>query len=128
MIVCLREASVVGKTRVGFIGGSEQGIQEICSRVCAKFGGLNVIYSMSSRFLVLTNEEKTKIVEKINSSVVQLLFIELECPKQGICMNEDKGIVNVVMIGVGAAFDMHAGAKAGDPRFVILTIKQILDV
>ena len=45
----------------------------------------------------------------INASGAGVVFVGLGCPKQEKWMAEHRGRINAVMIGVGAAFDYHAG-------------------
>jgi N-acetylglucosaminyldiphosphoundecaprenol N-acetyl-beta-D-mannosaminyltransferase len=57
-------------------------------------------------------------VKEIDRSGVQILFVGLGAPRQERWMAEHKGRVNVVMLGVGAAFDFLAGSKRQAPRLV----------
>jgi N-acetylglucosaminyldiphosphoundecaprenol N-acetyl-beta-D-mannosaminyltransferase len=54
-------------------------------------------------------------MEQINQSSVKILFVGLGCPKQEIWMAAHSGKVKAVMLGVGAAFDFHAGIKRQAP-------------
>jgi N-acetylglucosaminyldiphosphoundecaprenol N-acetyl-beta-D-mannosaminyltransferase len=49
---------------------------------------------------------------------VRILFIGLGCPKQEKWMAEHRGKINAVMLGVGAAFDFHAGVKPQAPAWM----------
>lgn len=49
------------------------------------------------------------VVKRMNESGAGVVFVGLGCPKQELWMALHKGRVNAVMIGVGAAFDFHAG-------------------
>ncbi|MGZ5817342.1 MAG: WecB/TagA/CpsF family glycosyltransferase, partial [Burkholderiaceae bacterium] len=48
-------------------------------------------------------------VEAINQSGANIVFVGLGCPKQEKWMAAHCGRVQALMIGVGAAFDYHAG-------------------
>jgi N-acetylglucosaminyldiphosphoundecaprenol N-acetyl-beta-D-mannosaminyltransferase len=48
-------------------------------------------------------------VARLNESGAGIVFVSLGCPKQEQWMAEHRGRVQAVMIGVGAAFDFHAG-------------------
>jgi N-acetylglucosaminyldiphosphoundecaprenol N-acetyl-beta-D-mannosaminyltransferase len=62
--------------------------------------------------------EDSMLVKKINDSDVQILFVGLGCPKQEIWMADHRNKVKAVMIGVGAAFDFHAGTKPQAPSWM----------
>jgi len=76
---------------------------------------LNVAYSFSPPYRELNAEEDEDIVKRINESGAAILFVGLGCPKQEAWMAEHHNRVNSVMLGVGAAFDFHAGAKPQAP-------------
>jgi N-acetylglucosaminyldiphosphoundecaprenol N-acetyl-beta-D-mannosaminyltransferase len=56
------------------------------------------------------------MVEIINNSGARLLFVGLGCPKQEIWMAAQRDRVQAVMLGVGAAFDYHAGVLRRAPH------------
>ena len=72
----------------------------------------------SPPFRVLTAEEDAAAVERINTSGAGFVFVGLGCPKQERWMAEHRGRVNAVMIGVGAAFDFHAGTVQRAPAWM----------
>lgn len=51
----------------------------------------------------------------IEISGARLVFVGLGCPKQELWMAHERGKLNAVMIGVGAAFDYHAGTLRRAP-------------
>jgi N-acetylglucosaminyldiphosphoundecaprenol N-acetyl-beta-D-mannosaminyltransferase len=100
--------------RVGFYGGSPETLKILTDRVNRDYPGL-VGYHFSPPFRELTPQEDQMIVDRINASGVQILFVGLGCPKQEKWMVAHKDRVRAVMLGVGAAFDFLAGAKAQAP-------------
>lgn len=94
---------------VGFYGGRPEALEGLVRNLKARFPGLKVAYAYSPPFRPLTPEEDARIVEEINASGARILFVGLGCPKQERWMAEHKGRVQAVMLGVGAAFDFHAG-------------------
>jgi len=77
-----------------------------------------VAYAYSPPFRSLTPEEDARIVEAINASGARILFVGLGCPKQERWMAEHRGRVKAVMLGVGAAFDFHAGRVPQAPAWM----------
>lgn len=58
------------------------------------------------------------MVARINTSGAGIIFIGLGCPKQEKWMASHRGRINAVMVGVGAAFDYHAGIIRRAPRWM----------
>ena len=94
---------------VGFYGGHPEALEALVRNLSARFPGLRVVYAYSPPFCPLTPEEDERVTEEINASGARILFVGLGCPKQEWWMAEHKGRVRAVMLGVGAAFDFHAG-------------------
>lgn len=72
----------------------------------------------SPPFRALTTAEDAAAVDRINASGAGVVFVGLGCPKQERWMAEHRGEVNAVMIGVGAAFDFHAGTVTRAPAWM----------
>ncbi len=103
---------------VGFYGSSPEVLQSLLARMQARFPNLKVAYSFSPPFQEMSQEEDAEIVDRINASSARILFVGLGCPKQEKWMAEHQGRVNAVMLGVGVAFDFHAGVKAQSPAWM----------
>jgi N-acetylglucosaminyldiphosphoundecaprenol N-acetyl-beta-D-mannosaminyltransferase len=103
---------------VGFYGGNNPTLEKLVIRMCERFPGLQVPYAYSPPFRPLDKQESDQINEEITSSEARILFVGLGCPKQEIWMAEHKGIIPVVMLGVGAAFDFLAGIKPQAPAWI----------
>lgn len=94
---------------VFFYGSTTATLNDLRVRLMQVFPRLMVTGMVSPPFRPLSAEEDTAMVERINDSGAGVVFVSLGCPKQEIWMAEHRGRVNAVMIGVGAAFDYHAG-------------------
>lgn len=103
---------------VGFYGGHPEALEALVRNLKARFPGLQVAYAYSPPFRPLTPEEDREVVEAINASGARILFVGLGCPKQERWMAEHKGKIRAVMLGVGAAFDLHAGRVRQAPRWM----------
>ncbi|MDO9582610.1 MAG: WecB/TagA/CpsF family glycosyltransferase [Desulfomicrobium sp.] len=95
--------------RVFFYGATEKSLQRLCRNVRDAFPNLPIAGSYSPPFRVLTEAEQSEEVERINAAEAQVVFVGLGCPKQEVWMHHNKGRIKAVMLGVGAAFDFHAG-------------------
>ena len=103
---------------VGFYGGKPDVLEKLVERMHTRDERLKVVFSCSPPYRALSPEEDEEIVKQINQSGARVLFVGLGCPKQEIWMAEHRGRVDTVMIGVGAAFDFHAGAKPQAPVWI----------
>ena len=103
---------------VGFYGGEPAMLESLVTRMMANFPSLKVCYAFSPPFRPLNRDETIHIQNEIIRSGAQILFVGLGCPKQEIWMAEHRGRVNAVMLGVGAAFDFHAGVKPQAPAWM----------
>jgi N-acetylglucosaminyldiphosphoundecaprenol N-acetyl-beta-D-mannosaminyltransferase len=67
----------------------------------------------------LSREENTAEVERINAAAADVVWVGLGSPKQDMWMAEHRAQLNApVLIGVGAAFDFHAGLKKQAPLWM----------
>jgi N-acetylglucosaminyldiphosphoundecaprenol N-acetyl-beta-D-mannosaminyltransferase len=115
LMLHILEAAAREKISVGFYGGAPDVLEALVKRMQARYEGLNVAFSCSPPFRVMSQEEDHEIIKQINQSGARILFVGLGCPKQEIWMSERRGRVKAVMIGVGAAFDFHSGLKPQAP-------------
>jgi N-acetylglucosaminyldiphosphoundecaprenol N-acetyl-beta-D-mannosaminyltransferase len=100
-----------------FYGSTEATLALLDARLRAAFPGLRIAME-SPPFRALTVEEDAATVDRINASGAGIVFVGLGCPKQERWMAEHRGRVNAVMIGVGAAFDFHAGTVRRAPAWM----------
>jgi N-acetylglucosaminyldiphosphoundecaprenol N-acetyl-beta-D-mannosaminyltransferase len=100
-----------------FYGGGSGVPELLAERLTQRFPGLRVAGCWSPPYRPLTREEDTSVVERINAAAPDLLWIGLSTPKQERWMAAHVGRLTVpAMIGVGAAFDMHAGLLPQAPK------------
>ncbi len=66
----------------------------------------------------LTEEEREAIVKEINRSKADIVWVGIGVPKQEKWMAENRADLDApVLIGVGAAFDFHAGLVPQAPNW-----------
>lgn len=99
-------------------GGSEETLVILSARLTSAFPGLQIAGAISPPFRELTPEEDAADVARINASGAGTLWVGLGCPKQEKWMAAHRGRINAVMIGVGAAFDYHAGTVKRAPLWM----------
>jgi len=95
-------------------GSTQATLTLLETRLRAVFPALQVTME-SPPFRALSVPEDAAAVDRINASAAGIVFVGLGCPKQERWMAEHRGRVQAVMIGVGAAFDFHAGTVKRAP-------------
>lgn len=110
----LREAEQAGQ-KVYFYGSTDETLEKLRSSIANAFPGLEVAGMYSPPFRAASWLEDEAQVEQINRSGANVVLVGLGCPKQEKWMAAHHGRINAVMIGVGAAFDYHAGTKKRAP-------------
>lgn len=101
-----------------FYGSTENTLALLKSRLLSAFPNLKVAGAISPPFRDLTLEEDAAIVEQINASGAGVVWVSLGCPKQELWMAKHRASIKAVMVGVGAAFDYHAGTIKRAPKWM----------
>lgn len=99
-------------------GGQAETLQKLQVRLLAAHPGLRIAGAWAPPFRPLTDEEDRAVVEAINASGAGTVWVGLGCPKQEFWMQAHRGRVQALMLGVGAAFDYHAGTLQRAPRWM----------
>lgn len=99
-------------------GSTPETLAALQARAAQAFPGLQVAGAESPPFRALKPEEDEAAVQRINASGAGLVFVGLGCPKQEHWMLAHRGRINAVMLGVGAAFDFHAGTVSRAPLWM----------
>lgn len=119
LLLAVCQHSLTGGWKHYFYGGAPGVAEKLASRLVERFPGLAVAGCDTPPFRPLTLEEDLAAVNKINDSHADIVWVGLSTPKQEHWMAEHLGQVTApVMIGVGAAFDFHAGLKKQAPRWM----------
>jgi N-acetylglucosaminyldiphosphoundecaprenol N-acetyl-beta-D-mannosaminyltransferase len=117
MWTCCERASKVG-TEMFLYGGTPTTLQSLERRLRTEFPGINIVGAFSPPFRNLSTEEDAAIVNLINRSGARIVWVGLGCPRQEAWMRAHHNRVNAVMVGVGAAFDFHAGVVKRAPLWM----------
>lgn len=103
-----------------FLYGGREGVAErLAARLRERLPRLKIVGTYCPPFRPLTEEEDDHVVRLINQSEAEFVWVGLSTPKQEHWMAAHLGRVAApVMIGVGAAFDFHAGLVPQAPRWM----------
>lgn len=118
MLTFCRETTAKGYRH--FFYGGDSGVPErLAASLLQACPGIYIVGTHSPPFRRLSPEEDAYIVEMIHRAAPDVLWIGLGAPKQEKWMREHRDRLNVpVLVGVGAAFDFHAGIKRQAPRWM----------
>jgi N-acetylglucosaminyldiphosphoundecaprenol N-acetyl-beta-D-mannosaminyltransferase len=117
MLEMCRRAADAGH-RFYFYGGAEGTPELLRDRLVEQFPTLNVVGVHSPPFRPLTPEEDDAVVEEIAAARPDIVWVGLSTPKQERWMAAHHDRIDAVLIGVGAAFDFHAGNLAQAPAWM----------
>lgn len=102
-----------------FYGYNPESLELLVERLKKRFPRLRIAGAFASSFGKHSEEENQKIINIINASSPDVLWVGLGFPRQDVWMYEQRHKVRIpVMIGVGAAFDFLAGTKIQAPEWV----------
>ena len=103
-----------------FLYGGQDGVPELLAdRLIEQFPQVQIVGTYSPPFRTLSDEEDEEIVEMINQTGAEIVWVGLGAPKQERWMATHVGRLDAAaLIGVGAAFDFHAGLKPQAPRWM----------
>ena len=106
-------------TRHYFYGGGDGVAKLLAESLKARFPGLIVAGTYCPPFRKMTEVEDAQLISEINSLHADIVWVGLSTPKQEYWMSSHLRRLNApVMIGVGAAFDFHAGLKRQAPLWM----------
>jgi N-acetylglucosaminyldiphosphoundecaprenol N-acetyl-beta-D-mannosaminyltransferase len=116
LMLCVCEAAEKAGISIGLLGSTEEVMDKLKRNLELRYRDLRIAYMYSPPFRALSSEEIDLIAHDVRDSGAKILFVGLGCPKQEIWMAKNKGKVPAVMLGVGAAFDFHAGTLPNASR------------
>lgn len=111
-------AAKTGGESIYLYGGTPATLEILQQRLNEAFPTLRVAGAESPPFRSLSDDEDAATVARINASGAGTVWVSLGCPKQEKWMAAHRGRINAVMIGVGAAFDYHAGTIKRAPQWM----------
>ncbi len=114
----IRAAAETG-VPIALYGGSPDTLRRFEDVLKAEHPTLDIACSISPPFRPLSAEERAAHVERIRESGARIVLVGIGCPKQEYWMEQCRGTLPGVLLGVGAAFDFLAGVKPQAPRWMM---------
>lgn len=115
MLALCRMAAETGG-RIFLYGGREDTLPLLTGRLREQFPALEIAGTYSPPFRPLTADEEEHVQQLIRRADPDLIFVGISTPKQEKWMFEHRDCFGgMTMVGVGAAFDFHAGRTRQAP-------------
>jgi N-acetylglucosaminyldiphosphoundecaprenol N-acetyl-beta-D-mannosaminyltransferase len=115
---CAR-AALRGRPIYLYGGRSPVALRLLESRLRARFAGLRIAGGFSPPFRALSDAERERVAQEINASGAHVVWVGIGQPKQERWMHEMRPLLDApLLVGVGAAFDFHAGIVSQAPRWM----------
>jgi N-acetylglucosaminyldiphosphoundecaprenol N-acetyl-beta-D-mannosaminyltransferase len=119
LMLALCERSALQGYRQFFYGGAPGVAEKLLAQLQTRFPSLQIAGFHSPPFRLLTPEEDAAVIDHINMVKPHILWVGISTPKQERWMADHVGRLNAtVLIGVGAAFDFHAGLRKQAPHWM----------
>ena len=115
---CAR-AATTGTPTYLYGGRSEEALELLTRSLRERFPGLAIAGGYSPPFRALTEGERERVVEDIDGSGAKVVWVGTGQPKQEIWMSGMRAHLDApLLVGVGAAFDFHAGIVSQAPGWM----------
>jgi N-acetylglucosaminyldiphosphoundecaprenol N-acetyl-beta-D-mannosaminyltransferase len=102
-----------------FYGGTEDTLGKLQQKLLESYPKMLVAGKYAPAFHPEGWQEDQKIIERINNSAADIVWVGLGSSKQDIWMQMHRPLLNApVIVGAGAAFDFCAGVKPQAPRWM----------
>lgn len=101
-----------------FYGSTDETLEKLFSVLTESYPGIQIAGMYSPPFRPMTEDEDKAIVDRINETKPDFIWVGLGAPKQEKWMAVHQGKVKGLMIGVGAGFDYHAGNIERAPEWM----------
>jgi len=103
-----------------FLYGGNPGVaQKLQHRLEQKFPGIDIVGTYTPPFRPLMPAEEDELVAIVSHAQPDIFWVGLSTPKQERFMAQYLSRLDtVLMVGVGAAFDIHAGLLADAPQWM----------
>ena len=114
------ERAAARGTRMYLYGGRNQGaLVQLALNLRKRFPGVKIVGGYSPPFRDLSEEEEDAIVAEMNGSKADVIWVGVGAPKQEKWMAAMRDRLDApVLVGVGAAFDFHAGLIPQAPEWM----------
>jgi N-acetylglucosaminyldiphosphoundecaprenol N-acetyl-beta-D-mannosaminyltransferase len=118
LMLKLLERAVPQKARIAFYGGHPERMPRLIENLKKWFPDIQIVATVIPPFRAPTEDEDRETTRTLTEARPHITFVGIGCPKQENWMRAHKDQIPGVMLGVGAAFDFHAGAVKQAPNWL----------
>jgi N-acetylglucosaminyldiphosphoundecaprenol N-acetyl-beta-D-mannosaminyltransferase len=119
LMLALCEYSQAYGYRHFLYGSTNEVLECLCENLKNRFPKLTIVGTHAPPFRPLAESEIHEEIDKINGTQPDIVWVGLSTPKQERWMDKNIRFLSAkVIIGVGAAFDFHAGLKKQAPPWM----------
>ena len=112
-------ASVLSGSTHYLYGGKDGVVQQLAKRLRERFPGIKIVGMFTPPFRPLNADEEQQLIAELHAVRPDFFWVGLSTPKQERFMASYRIRLEAkVMLGVGAAFDMHSGRTKQAPRWM----------
>ncbi len=102
-----------------YYGGAPGGADALAHKFARQFPAHEIAGSFSPPYRNLSKDDSREICSMINDSNPDIVWVGLGTPKQERWMRDHQHLLSApVLVGVGAAFDFHAGRVRSAPAWM----------
>ena len=98
-----------------FYGTTDEDLQKLENKLKNDYPWLNIVGKKASVFRDLTSEEEESLINEINATEPDFVWVALGAPKQEYFCAKMEGKISAIMVGVGGAFKVLSGAISECP-------------
>jgi N-acetylglucosaminyldiphosphoundecaprenol N-acetyl-beta-D-mannosaminyltransferase len=119
MLQACAKAATTGQ-RFYLYGGRNQGaLVQLALNLRRRYPGIKIVGGFSPPHRPLASDEQNAIVHEINHAGADVVWVGIGVPKQEKWMAQMRPLLETpVLVGVGAAFDFHAGLIPQAPAWM----------
>jgi len=118
LMLAVCQAAAAAKIPVALFGSTTQVLRQLNENLLKRIPDLQIVSAISPAFGELTAAQSAEHLGELAAAGARIVFVGLGCPKQERWMAECRDRVPAVLLGVGAAFDFHAGQVRQSPAWL----------
>lgn len=101
-----------------FYGDRQETLDALKEALLREYPWLNIVGMEPSVFRDMTELEEAELVERINATNPDFVWVALGAPRQEIFCHRMRGRIQALMVGVGGAFNVLAGVVSEAPMWM----------
>ena len=102
-----------------FYGGTADTLDKLKAKLLKAYPRMIIVGEYAPPFKSEVWQESQEVIDQINNSAADVLWVGLGSPKQDFWMSLHRPLLNTpVIVGAGAAFDFCSGVKPQAPRWM----------